>query len=145
VPQITPARFAAAFEFGRKVLAGQVTEAQAVERLVAEYGMDAGSADGYVRQLEHFLNGVAYTRTINDPATRYYLENIAKDFGNEGLQNSLNALRGHIEYYEVKASKRPGLRFIQVSLLEYSPRLQSGRASATDSADSRYPLESETA
>jgi 5-methylcytosine-specific restriction protein A len=112
MPDITPARFSAAYNLSKQVRAGEITEAQAVDRLVSEHGMGFGSAYGYVRQLDLFLNGKMYTRTINDPATRHYLERIAQDFGPAGLQSALTALRGHIAYYEAKASKRPGLRAI---------------------------------
>lgn len=112
MPKITPLQFSTAYEFGKLVQAGELSQSQAVEKLVADYGMDAGSADGYVRQLTYFLNGSTYTRTINDAATLYYLEKIAEDFGQSALISSLRALRGHIEYYEKTASNRPSLRAI---------------------------------
>jgi 5-methylcytosine-specific restriction enzyme A len=120
MPDITPTRFAASYELSKQVRVGEITEAEAVERLVSEHGMGFGSAYGYVRQLDLFLNGKTYTRTINDPATRYYLKRIGEDFGPTGLLSALTAIRGHVAYYEAKASRRPGLRTI-LAEFETSP------------------------
>ncbi len=121
MPAITQKEIEAAYTLGCLVFDQKATEASAVSTLVQDHGMDRGSASGYVRQVGHFLSGKLYTRTINDPATRYYLGRIQSDFGAEKLALALTALASHIEYYEnVAGAKRPSLRGILQEFSESS-------------------------
>jgi 5-methylcytosine-specific restriction protein A len=46
------------------------------------------------------MDGQKFTRTNNAETTKYYLENISKDYGKTRLANALSALEQHIDYYE---------------------------------------------
>ena len=62
--------------------------------------MYRGSALMYVNIFKAMRRGESYTRTMNTYATRYFLEQILKDYQQEGLELALNALNAHIEYFE---------------------------------------------
>ena len=119
MPQITLSMVAAAYELSKEVRSGKIVEAQAAGSLIDNHGMSEASAYDYVRQLNLFLRGATYKRTINDQATRYFLEKISLDFAPADMAKALCALRDHIAYYEGKASKRPSLRAI---LAEFESR-----------------------
>lgn len=105
--------YQAAYVAAKAVFRDEISEQQAADQLSADVGMALGSAYDYVRVLGLMLEGKRYTRTINDAATRFYLDRILADFGSESLRSALQALNLHIEYYEKAAStKRPALRAI---------------------------------
>ena len=61
--------------------------------------MDPGSAQDYVRAFLHMMKGECYKRTINAPATKYYLKMIHADFGQQALRVALSAVKQHTKYY----------------------------------------------
>jgi len=110
---ITKVEIAAAYELGSKRLSGEITEAEAVSRLVDIYGMNRGSANDYVDALRHIRTGEVYRRTINAEAVAYYLSRIELDIGFEALELAIQSVRSHIEYYEgVSGSKSHKLRAV---------------------------------
>ncbi len=65
-----------------------------------EKTMYRGSALMYVNVFKAMREGESYTRTMNTTATCYFLEQIRKDYQEEGLKLALKALNAHIEYFE---------------------------------------------
>ncbi len=102
----------AAYSAARQVYEKTATEHDAALSLESSVGMSQASAYDYVRVLGLMIAGKRYTRTINDSATRYYLQNIKRDYGNDALKSALAAVGGHIDYYESIRTARPSLRAI---------------------------------
>lgn len=104
--------FSAAYDAGKDWIGGKVTERQAVDRLVEQCGMNRASASDYVRNLRQMLRGEAFHRTLNIPATDFYLRRINTDFGEEAYRNALQSIEAHLDYYECLSTghKQPGLR-----------------------------------
>lgn len=67
------------------------------------------------------MQGKKYTRTINTEATRYYLENIHKDYGVDQLRIALKAVEQHTDYYGKLG--RGNLRSIEKLVNEYKTQL----------------------
>lgn len=80
--------------FKRRTLKDETTH------LTAKFPVKESSMADYIYDFKHMMNGVEYQRTINYDATKYYLENILKDFGYTKFINALSALKQHITYYE---------------------------------------------
>ncbi len=81
--------------------------------------MDRGSALMYLNTFKAMRLGERYTRTINKTATRYFLEQIFKDYEADGLKKALTALKAHIEYFEsfIGGSKMKNTREIHEEFL----------------------------
>ncbi|WP_435261868.1 hypothetical protein [Tenacibaculum sp. nBUS_03] len=63
-------------------------------------GMKKSSGLDYIYAYSKLITGKLYTRTINAYATDYYLDQILKENGKNGLRIALLANYQHIEYYE---------------------------------------------
>jgi len=62
--------------------------------------MNSSSASDYITVLLAMLNGECYKRTINEYATKHFLENIGKDYGTEAQRVAAQATLAHVEYYK---------------------------------------------
>ncbi|MBQ6947737.1 MAG: hypothetical protein IJN42_06775 [Clostridia bacterium] len=96
--------------FKKKSMASAKDDAQFL------YGINPRTAEGYCRNLSLLLAGEKYIRTMNEQATRYFLDNIKIDFGQAAFTASLEAIRKHQNYYENKSSKQ---RYIDRILNDY--------------------------
>ena len=67
---------------------------------VIQSGMDSNSAGKYFVAIDAMFNGIHYGSTINATATDYFWDNIRNDFGTDGLEKALRALKSHIDYQE---------------------------------------------
>ncbi len=67
--------------------------------LVKNTGMNPNSASDYIEAFQKMMLGEEYGRTINEEATRYYFENILKDFDKKTLKKALDATKLHFENY----------------------------------------------
>lgn len=63
-------------------------------------GMNPGSVQDYVRAFLSMMEGECYQRTINGPATKYFLEMIHADFGQQALCIALSSVKQHTDNYE---------------------------------------------
>lgn len=88
-----------AYEIIKMVYHGNLTRSEAKYKIADETGMNAGSAGDYVTNFLAMMDGQRYTRTMNTYATRYLLENIRLDFGEEQFQKALEATKEHVKYY----------------------------------------------
>lgn len=104
------------YQLAKNVYLGKISMAKAKENAEYLYGINPRTAEGYIRDLAHMLAGEKYIRTMNEQATRYFLDNILKDFGKEALSASLMAICKHKEYYEHKVSKQ---RYLERVLKDY--------------------------
>ncbi|WP_137790944.1 hypothetical protein [Bacillus sp. E(2018)] len=90
---------ACCYYYAEKVYGRQIERTNATNLIFNEVEMNQGSAGDYIEAFRSMMNGERYTRTINTEATRYYLENIEKDFGFDQLKIALKAVELHTEYY----------------------------------------------
>lgn len=87
------------FKTAEKFHNNELSLKQAVEILEKE-NINKNSAVDYIYNYSNLINGKVFTRTMNIPSTKYYLENILKTKGEKVLQKALQSLSLHIDYYE---------------------------------------------
>ena len=100
------------YQLAKGVYLEKFSITKAKEKAEFVYGINPNTADGIIRNLSHMLAGEKYIRTMSDQATRYFLDNILIDFGQDALSASLMAVYKHLKYYEKKANKLPYLEQI---------------------------------
>lgn len=88
-----------AYLYAKKVYNNEITRGEAKVEISRVTGMNNGSANDYITVLLAMLKGEEYHRTINAYATRYFLENIRADFGQEVFTKALSATEQHAKYY----------------------------------------------
>lgn len=88
-----------AYEIVKMVYHGNLTRNEAKYKIADETGMNAGSAGDYVTNFLAMMEGQRYTRTMNTYATRYLLEKIKLEFGEEQFKKALEATKEHVKYY----------------------------------------------
>jgi 5-methylcytosine-specific restriction enzyme A len=97
---ITDNQFRAAFQLAGDVARGRLFHAEAVDRLQKTFGMNRSSAKDYIGAYQQMIAGNRFMRSIKAPAVRYFLSEIEKEFGSDGLAVALKSLKGHIDYSE---------------------------------------------
>ena len=97
---ITPAMTEAAYLASKEVYEGKKSRRDAINHLVNGMKMNGRSAANYINNFKKMMAGERYTRTQNEYATDYYLTQILEDYGVCGLTNALQAVKGHVKYYE---------------------------------------------
>ena len=97
--KITPKMTAAAYEIAKKVYEGQLGRTEGRDEIVRQTGIVSGSASDYISDLLYMMDGEAYARTLNEYATRYFLEHIRMDYGEAAFQKALDACKKHAAYY----------------------------------------------
>lgn len=90
---------AVAYEVSKKVFEGSVGRTEGKDEIVVRTGMNAGSAGDYITDFLAMMNGVKYTRTLNEFSTRYFLEHIKKEYDESVLNKAVDACRKHAAYY----------------------------------------------
>jgi hypothetical protein len=88
-----------AYRIAKKVYLGDLGRTEGRNEIVKLTGMNEGSAGDYVTDFLAMMNGEQYARTLNEYSTRYFLDNILKDFGIEYLKSALLACKKHAKYY----------------------------------------------
>ncbi|MBA1420056.1 MAG: HNH endonuclease [Epsilonproteobacteria bacterium] len=97
--KITNDMIAKAYEEAKLVYFGRKSQTDAQDDL-NDFELNRNSAGDLIVNFRCMMDGQKFTRTNNAYTTKYYLENISKDYGKEKLANALSALEQHIEYYE---------------------------------------------
>lgn len=77
-------------------------------KLVGDNQMSFGSTGDFFVNFERLYEGLIFERTLNIFSMEYFVEHIFIDYGKQYLENSLKALKQHIEYIEVKQKTRRG-------------------------------------
>lgn len=98
--RITEEHSQKAYAEAKEFFLGHKKFADAVDVLVREYGMNQASASDYINNFKLFMAGRVYHRTLSAYATRYYLDSILADFGEDALKKALGAVSQHLDYYE---------------------------------------------
>ena len=103
------------YAVAKQVHQGALTRLEGKEQVVEDTGMKDSSASFYISAFLDMMEGKGFKRAINQTATRYYLENIRKDYGDEAFRRAIEATRLHLRYLnEVAGVNLPG----QARLLE---------------------------
>ena len=93
-------------------------------------GMNVGSARVYMNNFRLIIEGKTFKRTLNADSMEYLLTRINKDFGAEKFALAIEALEGHIDYYE---SCHPGeLTKLRKVLAKMTNELESGSVNEID-------------
>jgi 5-methylcytosine-specific restriction protein A len=98
--RITEEHIQRAYEEAKEFFLGHKSFGSAVDVLVTKFGMNQASARDYINNFQLFMAGREYHRTLSAYATRYYLDGILTDFGEDALKKALEAVSQHLEYYE---------------------------------------------
>ena len=104
------------YAYAKKIYNREIEEKQAVDKINRIENMNPGSAKDYITAFFRMIEGEKYIRTINIKATKYYLENIRKDFGENTLNNAIKSVEKHIAYYE---NGHGSLKSIKQLLVQY--------------------------
>lgn len=116
--KITPQMTEAAYAIARKVYDGQLGRTEGKDEIARTTGMAAGSASDYISDLLYMMNGDAYARTLNEYATRYFLERIRADYGEAAFEKALAACKKHAAYYANLGHGR--LAYVERIIEEYT-------------------------
>jgi hypothetical protein len=63
------------------------------------------------------MDGKVYARTLNEYATRYFLEQIRQDYGEASFKKALDACKQHAAYYATLGHGR--LAYVERMVEEY--------------------------
>lgn len=100
MPRITIDIIEKVYKISKQFYFSEVTFSQAVDVLVSSHKMNKNSMADYIYAFKHLMDGEEYIRTISYAGTKYYLENILKDFGIEKFEKAIASVKLHIKYYE---------------------------------------------
>lgn len=98
--KITKTQIEAMYEVAVKIFTDQVTHKAGIKVLQEQYQWNPNSARDYIKGHSLMMKGELFERTMNAPATDYFLSQIAKDLGPLALEKAVRAVRKHIKYYE---------------------------------------------
>lgn len=87
------------YELAHRMRAEDLGIAAAKRQITAETGMSGQSAQDYLYNTLHLLEGRSYTRTMNPEGTAAILDWIAQDHGPDASQRAVVTVLQHIEYY----------------------------------------------
>lgn len=105
------------YDLAKKVYQNQLEQKKAVEILTNKGNMNGTSANGYIYVFTQMMEGEEYKRTINQKATKLYLDGIKNDFGDKQLSLALLSVRKHIDYYSKQGKGR--LKSIAMLITQY--------------------------
>jgi 5-methylcytosine-specific restriction protein A len=97
--KITEENVNAIYDLANEVYTGRISQKDAVELASNQKMMSSGSAQGYIQNFRYIMEGFVYKRTMNLAGTRCFLERICKDYGKQKLQQALEVVSGHVQYY----------------------------------------------
>ncbi|HGS4683979.1 TPA: HNH endonuclease [Vibrio parahaemolyticus] len=102
--KITEAQVEMAYLVSKQVFAGKTKRGDGATLLATEYKLNKASAGDFINCFKCMTEGRLFQRAMSHKAMDYFLTNITKDFSRKILENSLNALEKHIDYWEEQYS-----------------------------------------
>lgn len=90
----------ALYKYAKLVYEGEISRDEAIEIISREYKLNKNSISDYFYGFKSMIHGEKYVRTMNTMGTRYFFEQILKDYGKSALKRALHATMEHIIYYE---------------------------------------------
>ncbi len=109
---------AVAYGIAKKVYEGLLGRGEGKDEIVKLTGMNAGSAADYISAFLAMMSEEKYIRTLNESATRYFLDHILEEYGELFLQKAVAACRKHADYYAGLGYGK--LKYVERLVEEYS-------------------------
>lgn len=105
----------AAYKISKRIYEGTTKKPQGVEDMVSVHGLNETSAIFFVNNLKSLLLGEIFKRKMSAMALEYFIGKINNDYGFQGLESSLRALKLHIDYWEdcYKKKATPGRKVLE--------------------------------
>lgn len=88
-----------AYKVSKKVYEKNISRTEGINEISVRTGRKPGYTGDFITNFLAMMNGEVYHRTLNEYATRYFLEQIKQDYGEPGLHKAVQAVRKHAEYY----------------------------------------------
>lgn len=117
--KITKTQIEAIYEVAVKIFTDQVTHKAGIKEIEEQYQCNPNSARDYIKGHSLMMKGELFERTMNAPATDYFLSRIAKDLGPLALEKAVSAVRKHIKYYEGISIRPVTLRALSLVAAKY--------------------------
>jgi hypothetical protein len=119
--KISPTAYMQAYQLAKAVYDKELKHGEALTQSI----MPSNTLKAYLSNYRNMRLGIQYQRTMNAPATRYFLERISegKD-GATALAKALSALDQHIRYYNTKG--KGSLEEQRAIHEEFAQRLRQG-------------------
>jgi 5-methylcytosine-specific restriction protein A len=118
---VPAANAAIALDLSQQIEAGNISRAEAFNRLTEHHGFEAYTANAYINCYRHLRAGTGWKATISIVALQTMLELFASK-GDNALYLALQAAHAHVEYFAARGKNLVGL---QALLSEYRSRLAS--------------------
>lgn len=113
---LSPEQIAALYRIATEIHLGHKTIQRGKEDAQLLHGINPNTAGLFLPNLKRMLSGERYTSRMGEPMTRYFLDNIKKDFGDVALANALVAVSKHAIYCKQIGFPLP---FLQKILEDY--------------------------
>jgi hypothetical protein len=95
------------YETAKMVYDSRVSEKEA-RGIILETGLKQRSAIGYIALFRAMMKGEEYKTACSDPMTRYFLDRIREDYGDQAQKKAVEAFERHAEYL-LKVYKKMGI------------------------------------
>lgn len=105
------------YEVAKDSYEGKMDKQSASEIIQRETGMSKRSANDFVGIFHCMMTGNEYKgTTLNTYATKYYLQQIKKDFGEPVFRSAIQSAQKHLEYYHSVGYSRPSIAQLLLEL-----------------------------
>lgn len=98
--RISEQQFQAACEVASRVYGGDLTSRKGAELLADNYGLNITSAGDFIYDYKQMMQGKLFQRAMSAPAMEYFLSEIQRVHGDGALNNAIESVSLHIEYFE---------------------------------------------
>jgi hypothetical protein len=88
-----------AYNIAQQVYECVMGRSEGKEEIALRTGMNPGSAGDYISAFLAMMDGVEYKRTINEHSTKYFVNRIRADYGDEAFRKAIEACDKHAKYY----------------------------------------------
>lgn len=97
--QIGKQQIVVLYDYASRLYDGEIEISQAADELEKQ-GFNKSSAQDYLYNFGHLMNGEEFKRTMNNEALEYFLQTIYAKRGEQFFRNALHAVKLHVDYYE---------------------------------------------
>lgn len=98
--KITDDQVKAAEETASDVYDKRLTATAGAKLLADVHGININSAQSFINDYRHMVQGLAFKRAMSAPATDYFLSKIGEKRGQKSYALAISAVDEHINYYE---------------------------------------------
>lgn len=98
---------AACYTIAKSIFPNEEEINEAANKVSNETGMNLGSAKDYIKNFFLMMKGEKLSHDMKESDSRFYFENIQKDYGDEALRKALNSLQLYLAFSK---QNHPGLQ-----------------------------------